>query len=208
MNPRKRALVSKETNLAPTDLESEAEFWKEQDLKGLQDRFRTVQARFAEDLHPARVQRAGPRSWPPTSHKYPVAFNAGQEATGILKSIAVTLLPYYQKMLDRRDRVWTCDHVREFDLSIYVPLDLLDRRKARINNVVIMLNGLNEVSHLHYSHYDRIGARLASRGIGAILYPTPFHLNRAAYLEPCYRVEYEEHDRRDLAGKRRLPRQR
>lgn len=203
MNPGKRELVSKETRLARTDLKAEAAFWNEKDLTSFQERFRTVGARFAENLHPVRVQRSGPRSWPPKPHRDPVAFNAGQEATGILKSITVTLLPHYQKILDQRDRVWTCDHVREFDLSFYVPLDILDRRKARIDNVVIMLNGLNEISHLHYNHYDRIGARLASRGIAAILYPTPFHLNRAAYLEPCYRVEYERHDRQKVGDKRR-----
>ncbi len=141
------------------------------------------------------VQRSGPRSWPPKPHKDPIAFNAGQEATGLLKAISVKLLPYYQTLLDRRDGVWTCDQVREFDLSFYVPLDILDRRTARIHNIVIMVNGLNEIRHVHYRHYDRIGARLASRGIGAILSPTPFHLNRAAYIERRYERQYKRHHR-------------
>ncbi len=54
-----------------------------------------------------------------------------------------------------------------------------------------MLNGLNEIHNSHYVHYDRFGEAFASHGVGSMLLPTPFHLNRTPYLTKDDRESYE-----------------
>lgn len=143
--------------------------------------------------------RLGARSWPPRAHKFPVTFNLGKESTGVLKSVKVELLGYYKKALRaQKQRTpnqfrWVCDHVREFDLSFYIPIDVMNMPGHKIRHVVIMVNGLNEIAHLHYGHYDRIGAALAVRGMGAILCPSPFHLNRTPYFDARFQKNYERY---------------
>jgi hypothetical protein len=70
---------------------------------------------------------------------------------------------------------------RLFHLRFYIPRELLLDAKKKADRVVIMINGLNEVAHYHL--YDELGARLAARGVMAVLLPLPDHLNR----HPRYR---------------------
>lgn len=142
--------------------------------------------------------RHGARQWPPQPHKYPVTFSLG-ETVGILKDINVNMLNYYETTvrksaeLDGSDEFhWVCRGVKSFDLSFYVPLNVMSVGDEKIQEVVIMFNGLNEIANRHYAHYDRLGASLALNGIGAVLYTTPFHLNRTPYLERKFRKLYEE----------------
>lgn len=146
--------------------------------------------------------RAGARAWPPRPHAFPVTFNLGKETTGLLKGIKVQLLPYYQEILDKHrgnrksgKSHWVCDHVEQFDISFYVPHDAMQIPDNRLDHIVIMVNGLNEIDHIHYAHYDRLGAALAFRGLGAALYPTPFHLNRTPYIDRRFEGMYRQFPR-------------
>ncbi|MBI4743647.1 MAG: alpha/beta hydrolase [Actinobacteria bacterium] len=142
--------------------------------------------------------RLGARQWPPKSHKFPITFSLDKETMGLLKNINVKLVRFYDEVVNssqekarKNEFHWVCEHVKSFDLSFYVPLNAVSLPLQKIQNLLIMLNGLNEIEHIHYSHYDRIGASLALRYIGAVLFPTPFHLNRTSYLEERFRTRYE-----------------
>jgi pimeloyl-ACP methyl ester carboxylesterase len=123
------------------------------------------------------------------------------EHTGVVKSIKVELTKYYSTLVNesrgKKDDEfhWWCGHNEEFDLSIYIPLEVMNHPNRKLSNVLVMVNGLNETHHIHYSHYDRIGAYLAPRGICGILYPAPFHLNRTAYTLSSFEAEYMDHSR-------------
>lgn len=145
------------------------------------------------------LARLSARQWPPKSHKFPVTFNLDKETVGILKNIDVKLVKFYNKIVNNSLKEakkgkfhWVCENAKTFDLSFYVPMNVMNLPHQKIQNVLIMLNGLNEIEHIHYSQYDRIGASLAFSGIGAVLYPTPFHLNRTTYLEERFKKEYEK----------------
>jgi pimeloyl-ACP methyl ester carboxylesterase len=191
MSTKKSKRVVEEVGLESKRLADQAASCEAGDLADHQGESHTAKIQFARE---SVRQRGGPRAWPPIPHKDPVTFNAGQEAVGILKSVTVELLPQFQDLL-QPGSVWTCDQLREFDLSFYVPLDIFNRKDATMSDVLIMVNGLNEVNYIHYAHYDRIGAHLASQDIGAILHPTPFHLNRTAYLHPRFKTDYESYPR-------------
>jgi hypothetical protein len=146
-----------------------------------------------QSLTPARLSA---RQWPPKSHKFPATFYLGKETVGILKNINVNFVDFYDKIVNdsiekaKNEKFhWVCENMKSFDLSFYIPMQIMNSPDQKIKNVLIMLNDLNEIRHIHYSHYDRIGVSLASHGIGAVLYPTPFHLNRASYLEERFRKE-------------------
>lgn len=154
---------------------------------------------MSEKHQSLRLARLSARQWPPKSHKFPITFNLGKETVGILKSIDVKLVDFYNNVVNKSlekasngEFHWVCKNVKSFDLSFYVPLNIMNFPHHKIQNLLIMLNGLNEIQHIHYSHYDRIGASLAFNGIGATLYPTPFHLNRTSYLEERFKKEYEK----------------
>jgi len=146
------------------------------------------------------LARLSARQWPPKSHKFPITFNLGSETVGILKNIDVKLVKFYNDIVNnslkkakKREFHWVCENVKSFDLSFYIPMNVMNLPHQKIQNVLIMLNGLNEIENIHYSHYDRIGASLAASRIGTVLHPTPFHLNRTSYLKECFKKEYETH---------------
>lgn len=123
------------------------------------------------------------RKWPPKPHKYPVVFKLGNETTGLLKSVNHDQLESYNKNKKKRKKViWETDHCFNFDVSFYLHHDIINSQTKKVNDFIIMLNGLNEIHNSHYSHYDRIGAALAYRNYGVALHPTPFHLNRTPYM--------------------------
>lgn len=144
--------------------------------------------------------RIGARAWPPKIHKFPITFSQGNEAVGLLKSVSVDLSKYYNDTLERSRNLrsmkkshWVCEQLEKFDLSFYLPIHVLSTPSQKLNTIVIMINGLNEITHVNFAHYDRIGAALASKGIGAILHPSPFHLNRAAYMEQRFKKAWENY---------------
>jgi hypothetical protein len=150
-----------------------------------------------------------PRTWPPIVHKYPATFHPGTEHTTVVKSIKVDLLDYFANLV-RQSRQktddefhWWCEHVEEFDLSIYLPLEVMNHPSKKVSSVLVMVNGLDETHNIHYSHYDRIGGYLAPRGICGILHPTPFHLNRTAYTRSSFKDEYMSYPRDHLKGSRK-----
>jgi pimeloyl-ACP methyl ester carboxylesterase len=135
-------------------------------------------------------------------HKYPATFHLGREHTGVVKSIKVHLLDYYDNLLkqsrqkeDQGQFHWVCKHVEEFDLSIYLPLEVMNHPSKKVSSVLVMVNGLNETHNIHYAHYDRIGGYLAPRGVCGILHPTPFHLNRTAYTSSDFKDQYMSYPR-------------
>lgn len=138
------------------------------------------------------------RIWPPQPHRFPVAFKLGNETTGVLKSVSARPSSYYEGRLQEARRrggtFFETDHCFNFDCSFYFPHQVTGSPSRTVNNVLIMLNGLNEIHNVHFAHYDRIGAALAFRGLGVVLYPTPFHLNRTPYLVAGRRNEYESRD--------------
>jgi len=131
------------------------------------------------------------RLWPPQQHRLPVVFKMGNETTGLLKSV------HWEPHRHFRDRIkngtfFVTDHCFDFNLSFYFPHQVTSSPSTVVSDFVIMLNGLNEIHHYHYGHYDRLGASIAFRGMGAALHPTPFHLNRTPFLEADNRKAYEE----------------
>jgi hypothetical protein len=63
-----------------------------------------------------------------------------------------------------------------FHLRYYLPRAFLADKSAKVDRLVIMANGLDELGH--FTLYDELGSRLASRGIASVLLPLPDHLNR------------------------------
>jgi len=55
-------------------------------------------------------------------------------------------------------------------------------RKDKISHLIVMFNGLDEILPHHMGLYDRFAAEVCEHGVAAVLLPTPFHLNRAAYI--------------------------
>ena len=144
--------------------------------------------------------RLGARAWPPRCHKYPITFSRSNETIGLLKSVSVDLSEYYKRIYSKYNSYkngnrshWVCDQLKTFDLSFYLPINILGTSNQKVNTVVIMINGLNEIFNANFMHYDRMGLALASRGIGVILHPSPFHLNRAAYMKNRFKGDWEKH---------------
>jgi len=71
----------------------------------------------------------------------------------------------------------------EFYLRFYFPKTQLTTVNSKADRLIVMFNGLNEVEDVHFSLYDRLGRSFASQGFPSVLFPTPFHLNRAAIQE-------------------------
>ncbi|TKJ39091.1 hypothetical protein CEE37_11770 [candidate division LCP-89 bacterium B3_LCP] len=75
-----------------------------------------------------------------------------------------------------------------FFLRFYIPREILSDARKKADRVIVMTNGLDEINH--YSLYDELGSRLASRGIISVLLPLPDHLNRHTRFRiknPSYR---------------------
>lgn len=66
---------------------------------------------------------------------------------------------------------------KDFHLRFYLPKNIVGTIGKKIDKVVIMINGMNELDHFHF--YDILGEYFASNDIGAVLLPTPLNLNRA-----------------------------
>ena len=73
---------------------------------------------------------------------------------------------------------WKNDHQEDLYLRCYLPKKKISskNREDRVNRLIIMFNGLNEVRH--FDLYDILGSQFANQGIASILIPTPYHLNR------------------------------
>ena len=65
---------------------------------------------------------------------------------------------------------------RTFFLRFYLPKRQMRDKNQRIDHIVIMINGLNEVNHFDF--YDVLGEKFTEKGVAAVLLPSPFHLNR------------------------------
>ncbi len=63
-----------------------------------------------------------------------------------------------------------------FHLRFYLPKQIISTIDQKIDEVVILLNGMNELDYFHF--YDMIGEFFAEKNIAAILLPTPMNLNR------------------------------
>lgn len=68
------------------------------------------------------------------------------------------------------------NYTKRFHLRYYIPKSTLIRNGERVQQIVIMFNGLNEVDR--FDLYDVLGEHLAEQGIAAVLLPTPYHMNR------------------------------
>jgi len=75
-------------------------------------------------------------------------------------------------------KAWKNDYQEDMYLRCYLPKKKISSkfRKDRVNRLIIMFNGLNEVRH--FDLYDILGSQFANQGIASILIPTPYHLNR------------------------------
>lgn len=128
------------------------------------------------------------RPWPPRSHHLPAVFESGNEVVGLLKRVKFEPSKYFEDRLSTT--VFEVGHCFDFDASFYFGNHLLNSEDKKVEDVVVMLNGLNEINNAHFSHYDRFGAAFAARGLGAVLLPTPFHLNRVPYLTEEHKEQY------------------
>ncbi len=76
--------------------------------------------------------------------------------------------------------------VSQFSLRYFIPKEPLSLKKSeatgvkdpKIQNVVVMVNGLDEILDSHLLFYDYLGSHFAERGIAAVLLSTPYHLHR------------------------------
>jgi hypothetical protein len=76
----------------------------------------------------------------------------------------------------RYDGTIARDDYRRFHLRFYIPREYLTDGYKKIEEIVVMTNGLDEFSH--YTLYDELGSRFASKGLPAVLLPLPDHLHR------------------------------
>lgn len=65
---------------------------------------------------------------------------------------------------------------RRFHLRFYLPREYFTDAHKRIDEILVMTNGLDEFSH--YTLYDELGSRFASNGLACVLMPLPDHLHR------------------------------
>lgn len=65
---------------------------------------------------------------------------------------------------------------RRFHLRFYIPKFALNTKDKRVDRLMFMFNGLNELDY--FTLYDQIGQVLSQRGIASVLIPMPDHLNR------------------------------
>ncbi len=68
------------------------------------------------------------------------------------------------------------DDYQRFHLRFFIPRECLADAKKKVDRVVVMTNGLDELST--YDLYDELGGRLAARGVVAVLLAMPDHLHR------------------------------
>ena len=73
---------------------------------------------------------------------------------------------------------WLTDNNTQFDIFFTLPVQTLATRDSRVEHLLVMFNGLNEIMPQHSQLYDWIGSSLAPRGVATVLFPTPYHLNR------------------------------
>ena len=102
--------------------------------------------------------RLSARQWPPKPHKIPITLNLGKETVSLLKNIDVELVNFYDEVVNNSAKNakngefhWVCENVKSFDLSFYLPISIMNFPDQKIQNVLIMLNGINEIQHIHYS---------------------------------------------------------
>lgn len=63
-----------------------------------------------------------------------------------------------------------------FYLRFYLPKNIISTIGKKINRIVVMFNGMNEIES--FALYDILGEFFANNNIAAVLLPTPLHLNR------------------------------
>lgn len=108
---------------------------------------------------------------------YTIEYN--NECVKIAKDFKAPITPYYKKLKGLSNE-YDINANLDFYLRFYFPTQLITTPEARPDKLVIMLNGLNEIYLRHFNLYDRLGESFARLGITSVLFPTPFHLNRAA----------------------------
>ena len=101
----------------------------------------------------------------------------------VAKLFRAPITHYYKKLRELKDNGkinFNIEFNFEFYLRFYFPKKQMTTINSKSDQLIIMFNGLNEVKDLNFSLYDRLGRSFASQGFPAVLFPTPFHLNRAA----------------------------
>ncbi len=105
------------------------------------------------------------------------------ECVVIAKLFRAPITNYYKKLKKLKKEgkfVFNIDFNFKFYLRFYFPKKQLTTVNSKAERLVVIFNGLNEVNDMNFSLYDRLGKSLASNGFPTVLFPTPFHLNRAA----------------------------
>jgi len=80
---------------------------------------------------------------------------------------------------------------RRFHLRFYLPKENVMDKEKKVERIIIMFNGLNEVEY--FTLYNQLGYAFASNGIASVLLPLPDHLNRNARFR--YKNPNEEQKR-------------
>ncbi|NOX64329.1 MAG: hypothetical protein GXO85_00690 [Chlorobi bacterium] len=101
----------------------------------------------------------------------------------VAKLFRAPITNYYKNLINLKEDgkfVFNIDFNFKFYLRFYFPKKQLTTINSKTERLIIMFNGLNEVNDVNFSLYDRLGKSFASQGFPAVLFPTPFHLNRSA----------------------------
>lgn len=103
------------------------------------------------------------------------------DSRNYLRIMKRTSTPEYPCFDELEKELHEDESQKSFLLRFYLPKVKItqERRENRIDHLVIMFNGLNEIDR--YDTYDKLGAQLADYGIASVLLPTPYHLNRRIY---------------------------
>ena len=105
------------------------------------------------------------------------------ECVIVAKLFRAPITYYYDKLktLKKEGKIhYNMEFNFEFYLRFYFPKKQMTTIDSKSERLIIMFNGLNEIKDINFSLYDRLGRSFASMGFPAVLFPTPFHLNRAA----------------------------
>ncbi|MDP3296145.1 MAG: hypothetical protein Q8N09_00885 [Thermodesulfovibrionia bacterium] len=70
----------------------------------------------------------------------------------------------------------TPENYQNFHLRFYFPKKTIANDKEKVNRIVVMINGINEIDY--FTIYDQLGEKFAAHNLASVLLPLPDHFNR------------------------------
>ncbi len=113
--------------------------------------------------------------------------SSDHKCSGLLRKFKAPLTKYYNELLLAEERYNYDIHPNlNFDLRFYFPPTVADGQKVK--HLIIMYNGFDEFLPEHLGVYNRLGSEFALKNMASVLFPTPFHMNRASTLKPGHEL--------------------